>query len=518
MNKCERGHYYDENKFSKCPVCDEDMNKKNIVFAILLVIFALGGVFIGRQSKVADVYENNETNIKKSKNMLSMMLETEANSGNYELTTRESWPTESYVFNSELSKCENGGELSWDDANKIVLMSGNVSDMCYVYFDKLTLGKACRGSVLSNCIKENYYLDKSLNYHSLDLENGAADNSYRYSGGDYILTQKALDEGFMYLQDLGTEDIHNEGVIKFFCDGKKLLVGNICSINGDYYYLIGNDTNNKITSFKKALDKAVELGYLIDVKVNNYVCFGTDEASCPDDNLYRIIGVFNNNIKLVKSLPATRSLLGENGSWAGNDGLINYFWSGVLYESLLRSEGKYLTYFWNNTAASNVWSESNLNTINLNTNYLNNIGDTWSNKIINHKWQVKGNTYQNLVGNPKNVYQNEIKNFDSSTEYVAKVGLMYVSDYLFAVDKKYWSSVYSSVFHYNWWVDPGVGELLITPQSDTSNRVMAVVRGSLTDWYQTNVNPNIIRPTFYLIDSIKLLDGDGTKENPYRLD
>lgn len=28
MNKCERGHYYDENKFSKCPVCDEDMNKK----------------------------------------------------------------------------------------------------------------------------------------------------------------------------------------------------------------------------------------------------------------------------------------------------------------------------------------------------------------------------------------------------------------------------------------------------------------------------------------------------------
>lgn len=189
-----------------------------------------------------------------------------------------------------------------------------------------------------------------------------------------------------------------------------------------------------------------------------------------------------------------------------------------MYESLLRTEGKYLSYFWNNTAASNVWSESNLNTINLNTNYLNNIGDTWSNKIINHKWQVKGNTYQNLVGNPKNVYQNEIKNFDSSTEYVAKVGLMYVSDYLFAVDKKYWSSVYSSVFHYNWWVDPGVGELLITPQSDTSNRVMSVVQGSFTDWYQTNVNPNMIRPTFYLIDSIKLLDGDGTKENPYRLD
>ena len=111
-------------------------DKRNIVFVILLVVFTLSGVFIGRQSKAIDVYENDETNIKKSKNMLSMMLETEAGSGNYEMTTRESWPTEGYVFNTTLSKCENGGELSWDDTNKRVLMSGNVSDKCYVYFDK----------------------------------------------------------------------------------------------------------------------------------------------------------------------------------------------------------------------------------------------------------------------------------------------------------------------------------------------------------------------------------------------
>ena len=51
----------------------------------------------------------------KRKDMLSMMLETDAGSGNYELTTRDSWPTEGYIFNSTLSKCENGGKLSWDD-------------------------------------------------------------------------------------------------------------------------------------------------------------------------------------------------------------------------------------------------------------------------------------------------------------------------------------------------------------------------------------------------------------------
>ena len=74
--------------------------------------------------------------VKKSHDTISMMLETDAGSGNYELTTASSWPTEGYIFNSTLSKCENGGELSWDDTNKKVLMSGNMSDKCYVYFDK----------------------------------------------------------------------------------------------------------------------------------------------------------------------------------------------------------------------------------------------------------------------------------------------------------------------------------------------------------------------------------------------
>ena len=33
---------------------------------------------------------------------------------------------------------------------------------------------------------------------------------------------------------------------------------------------------------------------------NNYVCFGSTESPCPTDNLYRIIGVFNGKVKLVK--------------------------------------------------------------------------------------------------------------------------------------------------------------------------------------------------------------------------
>jgi len=114
--------------------------KKHIKLLIVLGIVLLSGIsfFLAKESKEKDIFKEESSNIKKKDthlNSVSMMLETKANSGNYEMTTRDSWPTEGYIFNSELSKCENGGELSWDNEKKVVLMSGNVSDKCYVYFD-----------------------------------------------------------------------------------------------------------------------------------------------------------------------------------------------------------------------------------------------------------------------------------------------------------------------------------------------------------------------------------------------
>lgn len=109
--------------------------KKNIILMMIIAVFFLSlGIVIGREKN--DNFEEENKKQIKNENTISMMLETEAGSGNYEMTTASSWPTEGYFFNPELSKCENGGELSWDDTNKTVLMSGNTSDKCYVYFDK----------------------------------------------------------------------------------------------------------------------------------------------------------------------------------------------------------------------------------------------------------------------------------------------------------------------------------------------------------------------------------------------
>ena len=109
------------------------MTKKVALITILsIIVFVL--IFNLVKTK-KDVFKEINDEVKNS-NILTMMLETEAGTGSYEKVTHSEWPTDGYVFNATLSKCENGGTLAWDDKNKKVIMQTNVSDKCYVYFDK----------------------------------------------------------------------------------------------------------------------------------------------------------------------------------------------------------------------------------------------------------------------------------------------------------------------------------------------------------------------------------------------
>ena len=122
-------------------------NKKLLLCNILLIV---GLIF------KFNIYRNeNEESLKpkvEKKNLLSMNLEQTAGVGDYKTVSRSEWPTEGYIFNSELSRCENGSEISWDDTKKVVVVSGNLSDKCYVYFDiyqptrseERRVGKECR--------------------------------------------------------------------------------------------------------------------------------------------------------------------------------------------------------------------------------------------------------------------------------------------------------------------------------------------------------------------------------------
>ena len=157
------------------------MKKKYIILSIITLVLLITFVTSFNYFKTTNTYvENNSNNQTKITKGISMNLEQTAGAGDYKQVTQSSWPTEGYKFNAELSRCENGSTLSWDDTKKAVIVSGNLSDKCYVYFDIYQ-------PTLAEYIKSQYtgtQGDNALYYHNSTLTNGAGDNSYRYAGAN----------------------------------------------------------------------------------------------------------------------------------------------------------------------------------------------------------------------------------------------------------------------------------------------------------------------------------------------
>ena len=383
---------------------------------------------------------------------------------------------------------------------------------------ELTLADICAGKTLSDCVISQYtgtQGDNALYYHNSTLTNGAGDNSYRYAGGDYVLTEAGKATGATMM--IGYNNSVTTALIDFYCNGTKQYVGYASSCSTSHYYLIKGDTTQYQT-YNEALNASVEKGYLTKDNVKNFVCFGSDATTCPTENLYRIIGVFNNHVKLIKYDYAKSSLLGTDGDFS-QEYTSNYF-SGEQGESPSSNS----LYYWNN-AGTNTWSASKLNTVNLNTNFTTNIGTEWANKIATTTWKVGGGTYANLRDAvPKTAYQYEVGSSASTTTYDAKIGLMYVSDYYYSASPSAWTLVgYNSDYTKSYasakgenWLYGGGWDWTISRASDHSNFAFRVyldgyVRSNYVD------GSNGVRPSFSLLSSTTYVSGSGSMSDPVRI-
>ena len=383
---------------------------------------------------------------------------------------------------------------------------------------ELTLADICAGKTLSDCVISQYtgtQGDNALYYHNSTLTNGAGDNSYRYAGGDYVLTEAGKATGATMM--IGYNNSVTTALIDFYCNGTKQYVGYASSCSTSHYYLIKGDTTQYQT-YNEALNASVEKGYLTKDNVKNFVCFGSDATTCPTENLYRIIGVFNNHVKLIKYDYAKSSLLGTDGDFS-QEYTSNYF-SGEQGESPSSNS----LYYWNN-AGTNTWSASKLNTVNLNTNFTTNIGTAWANKIATTTWKVGGGTYANLRDAvPKTAYQYEVGSSASTTTYDAKIGLMYVSDYYYSASPSAWTLVgYNSDYTKSYasakgenWLYGGGWDWTISLDSDYSNHAFYVNYYGYV--YHINVYDNFgVRPSFSLLSSTTYVSGSGSMSDPVRI-
>ncbi len=383
---------------------------------------------------------------------------------------------------------------------------------------ELTLADICAGKTLSDCVISQYtgtQGDNALYYHNSTLTNGAGDNSYRYAGGDYVLTEAGKATGATMM--IGYNNSVTTALIDFYCNGTKQYVGYASSCSTSHYYLIKGDTTQYQT-YNEALNASVEKGYLTKDNVKNFVCFGSDATTCPTENLYRIIGVFNNHVKLIKYDYAKSSLLGTDGDFS-QEYTSNYF-SGEQGESPSSNS----LYYWNN-AGTNTWSASKLNTVNLNTNFTTNIGTAWANKIATTTWKVGGGTYANLRDAvPKTAYQYEVGSSASTTTYDAKIGLMYVSDYYYSASPSAWTLVgYNSDYTKSYasakgenWLYGGGWDWTISRSSGRSDYAFYV--GDRGYVYSNYVGYNLgVRPSFSLLSSTTYVSGSGSMSDPVRI-
>ena len=383
---------------------------------------------------------------------------------------------------------------------------------------ELTLADICAGKTLSDCVISQYtgtQGDNALYYHNSTLTNGAGDNSYRYAGGDYVLTEAGKATGATMM--IGYNNSVTTALIDFYCNGTKQYVGYASSCSTSHYYLIKGDTTQYQT-YNEALNASVEKGYLTKDNVKNFVCFGSDATTCPTENLYRIIGVFNNHVKLIKYDYAKSSLLGTDGDFS-QEYTSNYF-SGEQGESPSSNS----LYYWNN-AGTNTWSASKLNTVNLNTNFTTNIGTAWANKIATTTWKVGGGTYANLRDAvPKTAYQYEVGSSASTTTYDAKIGLMYVSDYYYSASPSAWTLVgYNSDYTKSYasakgenWLYGGGWDWTISRNSDLSDYAFKLDYGGSVSNNNVDSN-NGVRPSFSLLSSTTYVSGSGSMSDPVRI-
>ena len=214
---------------------------------------------------------------------------------------------------------------------------------------------------------------------------------------------------------------------------------------------------------------------------NNYVCFGSDEETCPADNLYRIIGVFNGQVKLIKST--------SYGNYAWDSGRSNT---------------------WNSSTKPDIYTT-------LNTTYYNTLGSEWQSKIATHSWKV-GGMASDTSATAKDYYDTEVGTGQSGYEETMKIGLMYVSDYGYGASEEYWTTElnnYEPTVDSNW-MYLGTYEWLISRSSDNTDFAFYVYGTGYVNISDV-LSAIAVRPSFYLESDVTYASGSGSMTDPLKI-
>ena len=211
---------------------------------------------------------------------------------------------------------------------------------------------------------------------------------------------------------------------------------------------------------------------------NNYVSFN-------DGELWRIIGIYDGKLKIVKATALT---------------------------DLTMEQRRYN----NNSSDGNAWEGSDLQEYLTNT-YYPTLSATARGMIEeNATWLVGAGAYGATA---EALYTGA-----SATTYQGEIGLIAAYEYLYAAgDSSCYTKTSGSSQEFvtagcqnNDWLKPSWGEWTLSPDSDSSDVVLLVdSNGYVYNIYVGNAYG--VRPAVYLQSSVKIMSGQGTEQQPYVL-
>ena len=390
---------------------------------LLTLIIVISTVFIVNKNNSNNeiVMQDNDKNLINN-SFLTLMLEQ--SDGSYQESTTNTWPSGNYVFNENLSRCENGGELEWDRENGIVNLLSNKSDACYVYFDLYNVVTITNVSATktTNSVTLTVTVDAGENpvdkyYFSMD-----GGRSYQESTSpNYTFSELTPNTSYnfqVYAKDtLGYES--NEEVIEVTTDNYvNPTVNSVTATNASnnsitvrvsasagtnniqtYYYSINNGSytsSNSNTYTFSGLSAGTNYSIKVYVKDSNGV----------DSNVYVINAETENYIApTVHSISITNtssnSITVRVNASGGSNNISRYYYSV--------NNGSYIS------SSSNSYTFNNLSS---NTTYSIKVYVTDSNNIVSNTSSTSATTISKNI-----TFTITLRDFDITASFEAEEGM-----------------------------------------------------------------------------------------------
>ena len=261
--------------------------------------------------------------------------------------------------------------------------------------------------------------------------------------------------------------------------------------------LTNNQNDSGLYTITHPADSTLQIGATNDITEYRYRGANPKNYVIFNNEVWRILGIFptddgtgkiENRIKLIK-----------------DQSIGNKYWD---------------------TSGSNNWARpATLNT-ELNTTYLNSLNDTSKSMIGNAKYYLGGYNTSNIQKDAMYQYERKINGStyyygSNPNSWVGKLGLMYASDYGYAVSDECTQTLYNydnAICKNNNWLFKGNAEWTL-PQhragGSSSNLAFRVSSGGyVSDDYVSGYLGGV-RPVLYLTSSVQITGGNGTSSSPY---